>query len=191
MKIYTRTGDDGQTGLLGGPRVGKDDPIIEALGCVDELNAQIGKLVLLTSSAEVESLHQIGPQLEQRQHELFEIGAQLADVRPDQTPLGLDSCIQLLEQQIDQWEESLPTLKQFILPGGTPLSVESHGTRCLCRRAERRVVEGRQLQDAESPDRFDSIIRYLNRLSDYFFVFARFANQQSDVPDTPWRGLPN
>lgn len=190
MKIYTRTGDDGQTGLWGGPRVGKNDPLIEALGTVDELNAQIGKLVQLSRAETLESLQVVSPQLEQRQHELFEIGAHLADARPTPAPLTLDPCIELLEQQMDAWEPTLPPLKQFILPGGTPLAVEAHLSRCLCRRAERRVVECRGERASGSRETFGAIIRYLNRLSDYFFVFARYANQQAGEQDTPWRGLP-
>ena len=179
MKIYTKTGDEGQTGLFGGPRVRKDDVRIEAYGTVDELNAALG----------LARCQPLAPQIDQCllrvQSELFSVGAELATPEPQKhgTALVGDRQIAALEAAIDQLEETLPRLKNFILPGGSPGAALLHVARSICRRAERRVVTLASQPDASmSPQ----IIRYLNRLGDYLFVAARAAGQHASIPEIPW-----
>ncbi len=182
MKIYTRTGDNGSTGLFGGPRVSKDDSRIEAYGTVDELNAALG----------VARCAGIGPlmdeQLTQVQHELFAIGAELAT--PDPTHHGTrvvgDSHIERLEQWIDAHEETLPPLRSFVLPAGSPGACSLHLARAICRRAERRVI--RLCRESGSNVAEDLAI-YLNRLSDLLFVLSRVANQEGGTGEVAWVGL--
>ncbi|MGB7343115.1 MAG: cob(I)yrinic acid a,c-diamide adenosyltransferase [Pirellulaceae bacterium] len=209
MKIYTRTGDTGSTGLFGGPRVPKDDCRIEAYGTVDELNAAIG---MVRTASIPES---IGSELGQIQHELFSIGAELATPDPDEHGLRVigQQQIERLEEWIDQHESTLEPLKQFILPGGTPASACLHLARSICRRAERRVVTldgslgGGSFTDGETEIRSktstsdevvvdavkdgvrisDSVIVYLNRLSDYLFVLSRAVNHCAGVADVQWQ----
>ena len=174
MKIYTKTGDQGQTGLLGGKRVSKDDERIEAYGTVDELSSVLGiALTHLTSKTVVQRLMDI-------QRDLFVTGAQLA-TPIDRTPsMELDAGrIGELEKAIDEAEAQLPTLRNFILPGGCPAAAALHHARVVCRRAERRVV-------ALSDSRTATVIQYLNRLSDLLFVSARLANAENDTPDVVW-----
>lgn len=178
MKIYTRTGDDGTTGLIGGSRVPKHDAAIECYGTVDELNGTIGLAVVVADVA-------VGGWLRQVQAELFTIGAHLA------TPAGhaktssiptLDAgWIARLESQIDTAESELPPLRNFILPGGSELAARLHYARTVCRRAERLLV-------AHAADRpLDPILlTYMNRLSDWLFVHARLANHRAGVADVPW-----
>ena len=179
MKIYTRTGDSGSTGLYGGPRVSKDDERIHAFGSVDELNAAIG----------VSRCHSVGgtldSQLAQIQHELFSIGAELATPHPDdhQTRLIGDRHIARLENWIDDHEQGLPELRQFILPAGTAAAVALHLARSVCRRAERHVVT---LAHREGSDVANDLIVYLNRLSDLLFVMSRVANRDAGVADEGW-----
>ncbi len=172
MKIYTRTGDAGQTSLFGGARVAKDDPRIEAYGTLDELNSQLGV-----------ALATIGPhdELQRVQADLFEIGAHLASPATSRFPGPPQSRIEELEQGIDVMEAQLPPLKTFILPAGTTTATQLHVARTVCRRAERLVVA---LRD-ETPATV-ACIAYLNRLSDYLFVAARFANHRAGVEDVPW-----
>lgn len=168
MKIYTRTGDHGQTSLFGGTRVAKHDARIEAYGTVDELNSFLGT---------ISGFHEIAS----IQADLFEIGAHLASPGTSRFP-GVDPArIETLERAIDAMESELAPLTTFILPGGSPAAAQLHIARTVCRRAERRVVA---LED-DSPAT-QSTIAYLNRLSDYLFVAARFANHRAGVADVPW-----
>ena len=179
MKIYTKTGDQGETGLFGGPRVRKDHPRIEAFGAVDELNAMLGVARATELPAEVEqTLHRV-------QHELFSVGSELATTEPEkyQLPQVGDVQAALLEQEIDQLESHLPPLTMFILPSGCEASVRIQLARTICRRAERRVVE--LMEQAEQPIS-ERIVCYLNRLSDYLFVAARYTNHTAGVTDEPW-----
>lgn len=182
MKIYTKTGDSGETGLFAGPRVSKADPRIEAYGTVDELNAVLGWVRTQQPPAAIERL------LAQVQHELFVLGAELATPRPDKLKLVRigNAHVELLERAIDEFEASLAPLTQFILPGGSKAAAAIHVARTVCRRAERRVVE---LRDSKSSPIADSMIIYLNRLSDLLFVLARSANSEAGIPDEPWKQL--
>lgn len=178
MKIYTKTGDAGETGLLGGVRVRKDSARIEAYGTVDELNALLG-----TARTEelTEDLNQL---IETIQHQLFQLGAELA--APDAPSQGTtridDPHVRWLEERIDSLDSGLPPLKSFILPGGTRAAATLHVARSVCRRAERRVV---QLGATESVS--TTVVTYLNRLGDLLFVVARFANHSSGIPDVLWK----
>ncbi|MDB9883341.1 cob(I)yrinic acid a,c-diamide adenosyltransferase [Bacteroidia bacterium] len=160
MKIYTKTGDKGQTSLVGGTRVSKSDQRIEAYGTVDELNSAIG---IIASTNEVHASF-----LKSIQHKLFNIGSILASESnlSFELPLISDADIVLLEKEIDRLNLELPTLKNFILPGGSVLSAHTHLARCVCRRAERRVV----ILEEEN---YTILVQYLNRLSDYLFVLSR------------------
>ena len=179
MKIYTRTGDTGSTGLFGGPRVAKDDDRIEAYGTVDELNAAIG----MARSANLGEL--VDSQLEIIQHALFSIGAELATPEPDDHSMRIisDAHIGQLEQWIDKNESGLDPLKHFILPAGDAGATHLHLARAICRRAERRVVT---LVRRHETSVSEELIMYLNRLSDLLFVLSRVANQTRGVADVPW-----
>jgi len=184
MKIYTRTGDAGSTGLFGGPRVAKDDVRIEAYGTVDELNAALGCVRSVGASVGVDAA--LDAQLEQIQRELFSIGAELATPDPDAHSLRIIQTrhVARLESWIDEHERGLEPLKQFILPGGTHAASILHLARAVCRRAERRVVT---LADQEGVQISDAVIIYLNRLSDYLFVLSREVNSQAGIGDVPWQ----
>lgn len=177
MKIYTRTGDSGQTSLWGGQRVDKDDLRIEAYGTVDELNAFLGLLLDEAGPGEQQSF------MRQVQECLFSIGAHLAagDAKKPPLTLDLDRHIGNLEKEMDQMNEGLPALKNFILPGGEKTASFCHTARTICRRAERRVVGLNRQSPLEV-----SIIRYLNRLSDYLFVLARHFTHVKKGEETPW-----
>jgi cob(I)alamin adenosyltransferase len=180
MKIYTKTGDAGDTGLFGGPRVRKNAPRIEAYGTVDELNSVLGVARSQKLDAEIDAL------VAQIQNELFEIGAQLATPDPALHGNALIGArhIAALESAIDRYEAQLPALKQFILPGGAPAAAALHMARTVCRRAERRVIT--LMDDARERVTGEPVI-YLNRLSDLLFVLARYANQAAGTPDVPWQ----
>jgi cob(I)alamin adenosyltransferase len=176
MKIYTRTGDRGETSLFGGARVAKNDSRIEAYGTVDELNSTIGLVRAVWPSSPIDAT------LYQTQRDLFDVGAHLASPGTSRFP-GVDAeRIVELEQGIDRMESELQPLQSFILPGGTLQAAQLHVARTVCRRAERLVVA---LGD-ERPET-QSAISYLNRLSDYLFVAARFANHIQKVNDVLWR----
>ena len=189
MKIYTKTGDQGETGLFGGPRVPKDHARIEAFGTVDELNSQLGLIRTLEGSAAFDT------ELRRIQCELFDLGAELVrDRRAHQvgaqlaTPGTRDERITpghvaTLEQLIDHHEATLEPLACFILPTGTPLASAFHVARTVCRRAERRVVTLATQLDTMTPA---NAIEYLNRLGDLLFVLARVANHRAGVADDPW-----
>ncbi|MCR9248173.1 MAG: cob(I)yrinic acid a,c-diamide adenosyltransferase [bacterium] len=177
MPIYTKTGDDGDTGLFGNRRVPKDDARIEAYGTVDELNACIGL-------ARAESLPKdLDDRLASIQSALFDIGADLATEDGNASVPRLTTATTMLEQWIDESEAALPALQSFVLPGGTRAAGLLHLARTIARRAERRYWTLRR--DTESVP--DEIGVYLNRLSDLFFSWARLANHEAGVADTPWR----
>jgi cob(I)alamin adenosyltransferase len=180
MKIYTKTGDGGETGLFGGPRVRKDDVRIDAYGTVDELNAVLGLALCESLPATIRGT------LLRVQHELFSVGAELATPNPAKhgTDLASDAPILALEAAIDELDAQLPPLRQFILPGGTRGACQLHNARGVCRRAERRVVAFEASTPGADAQR---VIRYLNRLSDYLFVAARAANADAGQADIPWQ----
>ncbi len=175
MKIYTKTGDQGQTGLYSGRRLSKAHPRVEAYGTVDELNACLG---LLRDHVTDEAVRQ---QLLDQQHHLFALGAAMADDRPGQAYALPADAVADLEKYLDEMEAGLPRMTHFILPGGTPAVSYAHLCRTVCRRAERRTVE---LAEAVTIDA--SILIFLNRLSDYFFVLARHLGQLAEVPEIKW-----
>jgi cob(I)alamin adenosyltransferase len=180
MKIYTKTGDKGETSLFGGSRLPKSHLRIEAYGNVDELNAHIGLLRdLATHNSDLQA------DLKHIQDCLFIVGANLAaDEKADKkyVPDLLDTDISVLEQRIDKMETELPTLKNFILPGGHTTVSHCHLARCVCRRAERGMV-ALSLVDAVNP----ILIQYTNRLSDYLFVLARHWGQTLNAPEIAWK----
>ena len=182
VRIYTKTGDTGETALFGGARVPKDDARVVAYGQVDELNAALG----LALALEPQDFSRAA--LEQIQRDLFTLGAELATPDPAKLaralpgkPIG-DPDIQALERTIDTHEAGLEPLTGFILPGGTPKAAALHVARTVCRRAERAVVSLARGGAAISP----AIVRYLNRLSDLLFVLARTANAATHRPDIKW-----
>lgn len=172
-KIYTRTGDDGSTGLGDGTRVEKDSLRVESIGSIDELNSTLG---LLLSHALPDTVE---PAVTAIQHDLFDLGGELS--LPG-TSLVKAERVTALEEQLDLLNTELPPLKEFILPGGTQAAAACHLARAVCRRAERRVYS---LSRHESVNR--SVLEYLNRLSDLLFVMARHLNNQAGQPDVCWR----
>jgi cob(I)alamin adenosyltransferase len=180
MKIYTRTGDAGETGLFGGARVDKDDSRVEAYGTVDELNSCIGVARALGVSARTDAM------LLQIQSDLFTVGAELACVASKEPSLRMvlvgEADVQRLEGFIDQSEEPLEPLENFVLPGGAPSAAELHRARTVCRRAERRTLTAGR-SSAIRPE----VVIYLNRLSDLLFVLARYENHAANIVDIPWR----
>jgi cob(I)alamin adenosyltransferase len=179
VKIYTKTGDRGEPALFGGKRLSKGHPRIEAYGTVDELNAVLGVVRAAKPVAEIDAV------IEQIQQHLFVIGAELASPQglvQGMSPTGEDE-VQQLEQAIDHFEQQLPELQQFILPGGAPVAAYLHLARCICRRAERCIVE---LADEQQPAVPQAVLVYLNRLGDLLFVLAREANRRAGSEDVPW-----
>lgn len=178
MKIYTKTGDDGTTGLFGGGRVAKSSLRVEAYGTVDEVNSVIGIARAGGLASEIDAV------LAEVQVDLFTVGAELACVPGKEDKLKMDlvseADAERLERAIDEAEKHLEPLKTFILPGGTPQAAALHHARTVCRRAERAVLA---LEDA--PARKEIVV-YLNRLSDLLFVLARWANRLAKVTDVPW-----
>lgn len=176
MKIYTRTGDRGETSLFGGARVAKNDARIEAYGTVDELSSFIGVARASAPPSDVDAT------LERVQRDLFDVGAHLASPGTSRFA-GVDpQRIEELERAIDAMERELAPLTNFILPGGALAAAQLHVARTVCRRAERCVVGLHDESEATQ-----STIAYLNRLSDYLFVAARFANRRAGVDDVPWK----
>ncbi|HJK98655.1 MAG TPA: cob(I)yrinic acid a,c-diamide adenosyltransferase [Polyangiaceae bacterium LLY-WYZ-14_1] len=184
MKIYTKTGDHGETGLFGGTRLAKDDPRVEAYGGVDELNSQLG--VVRTEVSEDRDAP-IGSALAIIQSALFDVGAELGTTPERLSELDLPRVDQAAIDQVEAWidaaDAELAPLSSFVLPGGTALAAQLHVARTVCRRAERRVVALTHRSEVRL-----EVIRYLNRLSDLFFVWARLANHRAGVPDVPWVG---
>ena len=177
-KIYTRTGDDGSTGLGDGSRLPKDDARIETFGAVDELNSVLG--VVLTHHLD----DRIRAVLTRVQHELFDLGGELAV--PGYTRIEARH-IDALERELDDWNQTLPPLKEFILPGGGPAAAHCHLARAVCRRAERRLIG--LAREARATDRpvNPQAGRYLNRLSDLLFVLARIVNRTQGEGETFWQ----
>lgn len=178
MKIYTRTGDAGETALFDGTRVSKADPRVDAYGDVDEVNAWLGFVRASGLPADLDG------ELVYIQRDLFALGAMLADPRhriADRVEKATldDSDVARLEAFIDRVEASVPPLRHFILPGGMPTGAALHVARTVCRRAERRIVSLSPPPDALA-------VRYVNRLSDLLFVLARAVNHRADVPETQW-----
>ena len=179
MKIYTKTGDSGQTSLLDGKRVEKYHPKIEAYGSVDELNCFIGCLRTEIQSNSIE----IDQDLQSIQSLLFQIGSALAATKSEDIHKYLqasDAPIENLEKAMDEMSAQLPELKNFILPGGVRTASYSHICRSVARRAERKIV---QLED----ENLQWAVRFMNRLSDYFFVLARFLNHRAGIKDPIWK----
>jgi cob(I)alamin adenosyltransferase len=178
MKIYTKTGDDGTTGLIGGMRVPKYHVRVESYGNVDELNSAIGIVRSTTSDAQIlESLALI-------QDRLFTVGSYLAAAPGNimVLPQLQEEDISMMEKEIDRMTAMLPELKNFILPGGSTPGSYAHLARCICRRAERWVVH---LVETETIDPL--VIHFLNRLSDYLFTLARFLDMQNGGVEIAWR----
>lgn len=221
MKIYTKTGDLGTTGLFAGGRVPKDHPRIAAYGSVDELNALLGLVMAHAATLQAncqQAAKELAPQdesqrssskqpsgagapspaqqlarittlaqiLQQSQHDLFAIGAELATPEPSRhgTKMLSNKDVERLEHDIDRLEDQLSPLTNFVIPGGSELSGWLHWARTVCRRAERDVVH---LAHQPEVDDCSTVIVYLNRLSDLLFVMARAANQALHVPDVPWQ----
>lgn len=181
FKIYTKTGDQGKTSLIGGTKVPKSHVRIESYGTVDELNSYIGWVADQIADTNSKAT------LKEIQDRLFTIGSSLA-CDPDKEPLMkipdlLDSDVQFLEQEIDRMNESLPPMKFFILPGGHPAISTAHVARCVCRRAERICV----LMKEEGMFIEPLVIQYINRLSDYLFVLARYIGFLLEVAEIPWK----
>ena len=183
MKIYTRTGDAGDTGLFGGGRVLKNHPRVEAYGDVDELNAAIG------FARSVEQIPRIDEVLVPVQRDLFAIGALLATPDREKMRQHLDKArvdeerIAQLEHAIDDGDRELEPLRAFIVPGGSPKAAALHVARTVCRRAERRVVALSEFESEEIPG---VVVIYLNRLSDLLFTLARVANRRSGAGEVTW-----
>lgn len=179
MKVYTKTGDEGTTGLIGGTRVPKDHVRIEAYGSVDELNAHIG---FLRDQAGMKSYQE---RLVQIQEQLFTMGSHLAN-DPEKSkmklPEFLDEFTHDLEKDIDSMEEELPAMTNFILPGGHPSVSVCHIARCVCRRAERATIALHHSSNINT-----GLMVYLNRLSDYLFVLSRKIAQDLGAEETPWK----
>lgn len=186
MKIYTKTGDKGQTSLFTGQRVPKNDPFIEALGSIDECNSSIGASIAFLPKTPQST--PIREQLEIIQHALFDVGAALATPRTRAGASKLEKtrfdeeAIAQLEGWIDAMEELLPPLHEFILPGGHPSGAMIHLARSICRRAERRVLPLHSNADVS-----DTVLIYLNRLSDYLFFLSRYVNQLNHSAETTWQ----
>lgn len=178
MKIYTKTGDSGKTSLLGGSRVAKYHLRIESYGTVDELNAHIGLLAAYDISAAHRS------RLVAIQDNLFTIGSQLATEPGDEKfkiPKIKTEHVHFLEKAIDDMEEELPPMRNFVLPGGDKAVAQAHVARCVCRRAERIVLHLKDESDVPEP-----IPVYLNRLSDYLFVLSRKLGKELNAQEVPW-----
>ena len=173
-KIYTRTGDDGTTGLGDGSRIPKNHPRAEAMGEVDELNCQVGLLI-----AQLPEADELLPMLERIQHDLFDLGGELAvpgyEILKPERVKALEACL-------DEYNEDLPALKNFILPGGSASAAQAHLARAICRRAERRLVTLHQQEPINETPRL-----YINRLSDLMFVLARVLSRRDGGSEILWQ----
>ena len=179
MKIYTRTGDDGTTGLIGGTRVKKHNIRLESYGTIDELNSYMGMIRAMQTDKKTDQV------IEGIQNKLFVIGANLAteesiEIVKKQLPCK-KSDVELLEKEMDRMNLELPDLRNFILPGGAQVAAVCHVARTVCRRAERRIVELAESQEVDA-----QFIKYINRLSDYLFVLSRYLNLQQNSPEILW-----
>lgn len=181
FKIYTKTGDKGSTSLIGGVRVPKSHIRIESYGTVDELNSYLGMVNDMAANAT------LGEWIREIQDRLFTLGATLATNPDKEVKMKLpdlhDADVQWLEQRIDEMNEQLPEMRSFIIPGGNLASSTCHVARCICRRAERLCVDMHERQEYIP----DLIIQYLNRLSDFLFVLARYIGHINGAPELPWR----
>ena len=175
-KIYTRTGDDGTTGLGDGSRTAKDSLRVEAYGTVDELNSIVGVVVAELNG--IDGLDELASLLLDVQHHLFDLGGELCI---PESEMITDDHIDRVEKQLDGLNDSLPVLKEFILPGGSSAAAHAHLARTVCRRAERRVIALARHEPVNEP-----AIRYLNRLSDLLFVVARTAARASGAGEVFW-----
>ncbi|MBM4174591.1 MAG: cob(I)yrinic acid a,c-diamide adenosyltransferase [Ignavibacteria bacterium] len=181
MKIYTKTGDDGTSSLFGGERVKKNDPRLEAYGTVDELNSFLGLTIVHIKSDQILKV------VSKIQSNLFSIGARLATPPAQLIKLKnieqiSDAEVKQIENEIDALESQLEPIKNFIIPGGCVGANHLHIARAICRRCERRIIA----IDSEE-NNLDILIRYINRISDYLFVAARFENKINNVPDSLWK----
>ncbi len=181
-RIYTKTGDQGETGLVGGQRVAKDAQRIEVFGTVDELNSFVG---LARISARESGLNELESIFERIQHELFNLGSVLAtlpqDLHPNQPRITKET-IDQLEREIDHYNATLPALRSFVLPGGSRICAELHVCRTVCRRAERTLVTMKHAEEIPI-----EAMLYLNRLSDAMFVWSRWVNQALGVDEALWQ----
>lgn len=178
VRIYTRTGDEGMTGVVGG-RVSKDDIRVEAYGTIDEVNAFVSEAI---SRLDPDKSADMIQDLLEIQHELFDAGGDLAQAGKKRNYRVTAEMVQRLEKWIDRYNDEAPPIKRFILPGGTSASAALHVARVLTRRAERRVVTLCREEETN-----DEVRRYLNRLSDFFFAIARAANARAKVPDVEYK----
>ena len=181
LKIYTKTGDLGKTSLIGGTKVPKSHLRIESYGTIDELNSYIGLVSDLINDSNSKII------LKEIQDRLFTVGSSLA-CDPDKEPLMKipdlkEKDIELLEKEIDKMNETLPTMKSFILPGGHPAVSTTHIARCVCRRAERLCVNMQEHELFVDP----LVIKYINRLSDYLFILSRYIGHLLNVEEIPWK----
>jgi len=176
-KVYTRTGDAGQTSLVSGTRVDKDDVRVEAYGTIDELNSNLGVLLHSTKLDNPEVIAIV----RKAQNKLFNIGGYLANDKADKLYGVTQEDVAELERMMDQMNETIPPAQGFVLPGGTRLSAQADRCRTITRRAERRVVTLAKVAPIDP-----LVLEYLNRLSDFFFVFARFNNIQNQVEEIYW-----
>ena len=179
--VYTRTGDLGITGLVGGTRIRKSDPRIHLYGEVDELNSSIGMgIAMLDKTWNVDYLHEI-------QSSLFDLGSNLACEKENRSKYNLPQIQEIfitkLEQQIDQYDKELAPLKTFILPGGSQEAAAFHVCRTVCRRVERQLVDFEEQHPGEVPE---LALRFMNRLSDYFFVLSRYINFKKNIKEINW-----
>jgi len=181
MKIYTKTGDTGKTSLIGGTKVLKSDPRIDAYGTIDELNSSIGLVSDFCNDQHAKNI------LKEIQDRLFTIGSELACDPNKKINMPIpdlhESDIELLEKEMDQMDAELPRMKNFILPGGLPSVSFMHVARCVCRRAERCSVNLQENEGNVNP----LIIKYLNRLSDYLFMLARYTGIKNNAPEIIWK----
>ena len=181
FKIYTKTGDKGTTSLIGGVRVPKNHIRIESYGTVDELNSYLGMVTDLAQNEQINSW------LREIQDRLFTVGSVLATNPDKEVKMKLpdvhDADVLWLEQRIDEMNEVLPEMRSFILPGGNLASSTCHVARCVCRRAERLCVDMQQHGEYVP----ELIIQYLNRLSDFLFVLARYISHINNADEIPWR----
>lgn len=176
-KVYTRTGDAGQTSLVSGTRVDKDDVRVEAYGTIDELNSNLGVLLHSTKLDNPEVIAIV----RKAQNKLFNIGGYLANDKADKLYGVTQEDVAELERMMDQMNEVIPPAQGFVLPGGTRLSAQADRCRTITRRAERRVVTLAKVAPIDP-----LVLEYINRLSDFFFVFARFNNIQNQVEEIYW-----
>ena len=189
-RVYTRGGDAGKTMLVNGRRVPKDDPRVEGYGTVDELNAVVGRarMCIEAELSTCPELSRLGTILLRIQHELFNLGSEVATdpgSLGEKQPRILPSHVKRLEAEVDELNDKLPELPSFVLPGGSALTAELHACRAVCRRAERRIVSL-----ARSETGLEIPLRYLNRLSDAFFVWSRWACRTAGHSETLWVANP-